>query len=476
MRRIHSMFAAFAVVLGAAASTRADGTPPLPTLEIFDGSWTEYNHDFSGSRTNFLEHTLSKSNVGGLKVKWQYPTAGPVTSTPAVADGILYAGDGSGVMYALTTAGSLVWKVQLQSAITASAAIVGPLVVIGDQAGNLYGLRRSDGSTAWTTHPDPHPFAAIYSSAVRIGPFAAIGISSNEEAAAGNPKYPCCTFRGSVLFFDPMTGRTIWQTHTISDADRVAGASGAGVWSTPTFDVLTQTVFVTTGNNYSKPTTGTSDAFMALDVFTGAVKWVNQRIPNDSWNFRYSYTPGSTVDADFGDSPQVYWAGGRRVVGAGSKDGFYHVLDAVTGQLINQVQVEPGGVLGGLFADSAVAGGVVYANGSNWPGSAPSQGLPPTAGDLIAIAGDGSHELWRFTTAQSADMSGVAVANGVVYFTSTFAATLFALDATSGAPLAAVKYGVAFSGPAVADGHVYAGSGINFGPLNVPGAITAFGL
>lgn len=152
-------------------------------------------------------------------------------------------------------------------------------------------------------------------------------------------------------------------------------------------------------------------------------------------------TPGTIVTrtAPAGDSPQIYTLPcGQKVVGAGQKSGFYHVLDAATGQLVNQVQVEPGGTLGGLFADTAVSNGVVYANGINWPGGNPGV-APPTAGDLIAIAGDDSHELWRFITPQSSDMSGVAVANGVVYFTSMVYGELFALDQTNGNVLASVQ-------------------------------------
>jgi hypothetical protein len=79
------------VIVGAAATTHAD--VPFFVDDICDGSWTEYNHDFVGSRTNNREHILSKSNVGGLKIKWQYPAAGPVNGTPIVADGTVYIGD-----------------------------------------------------------------------------------------------------------------------------------------------------------------------------------------------------------------------------------------------------------------------------------------------------------------------------------------------------------------------------------------------
>jgi polyvinyl alcohol dehydrogenase (cytochrome) len=183
-------------------------------------------------------------------------------------------------------------------------------------------------------------------------------------------------------------------------------------------------------------------------------------------------------DFDFGDSPQVYeLPDGRRVVGARQKSGFYHVVDAATGATINQHQVEVGGSLGGLFADSAVANGVVFANGVNWP--TPGQAAP-VAGDLFALSGDGSQILWTFHTQSSPDMAGVAVANGVVYLTWTYTQKLFALNASSGAVLAGVSIGHSESGPSIAHGQIFVGTGnalaAGFGFGFGPGSITALGL
>src|SRR5262249_11414304 len=184
---------------------------------------------------------------------------------------------------------------------------------------------------------------------------------------------------------------------------------------------------------------------------------------------------------DIGDSPQIYKLGGRTVVSAGQKSGFFHVLDAATGQQVSApIQLAPSGTVGGLFADSAYADGVVYANGTDWPGVFSFQ--PPNRGILSAIAADGSHELWHFDTPFSPNLSGVAVANGVVYFQSTFDATLFALDAKTGAVLAQVVTGGQSSGPAVSRGQIYLGTGdtafpgfIQGLPLG-PGSIVALGI
>ena len=55
--------------------------------------------------------------------------------------------------------------------------------------------------------------------------------------------------------------------------------------------------------------------------------------------------------------------------------------------------------------------------------------------------------------------SGVAVANGVVYFTTTVSKKLIALDGASGAILKEIELGPVWSGPAVSRGRVYVGTG-----------------
>jgi hypothetical protein len=140
----------------------------------------------------------------------------------------------------------------------------------------------------------------------------------------------------------------------------------------------------------------------------------------------------------------------------------------------------PNGTVGGLFADAAYADGVVYANGTDWPGLL--AGKPPNRGILSAVAADGSHELWHFSTPFSPNISGVAVANGVVYFQSLLNGTFYALDAATGQPLAEVVTGGLSSGPAVSRGQIYLGTGDAVFPfLNPtlalhPGSIIALGI
>jgi outer membrane protein assembly factor BamB len=428
-----------------------------------------YNHDPLGTRNNTAEHMLSPANVGKLGVAWNYPTAAPVAGTPAVVDGVVYAGDEAGNFYAVNADnGRLLWQKHVVAPVTNSALVIHDTVVFGDIGGFIYGLDAESGATRWQIRPSPSiQQSAIWGSATQVGKYVAIGLSSNEDYNTATTQY---TENGSVILLDPTDGSVVWQTYLILDSAYAAGWRGAPVWSTPTYDRQSGLIYVSTGNYYQEGAgtePGVCDAVIALDARTGVVRWKTQVDTGDIWN-RRDFDNGSLAhpDADFGDSPKVYHlADGTEVVGAGSKNGSYYVMNAATGALLNGpngLQLESVyGLLGGLFANGAVddRAGLVFANGLNWPNL-----FGPGQGDLYAVSADGKHVLWDFKTAppNGPNGSGVAIGNGVVYFQS-LDGNLYALDehATSAdtALLARIQTGGTWSGPAIAHGHVYEGTG-----------------
>ncbi|MBI1918096.1 MAG: PQQ-binding-like beta-propeller repeat protein [Planctomycetes bacterium] len=81
--------------------------------------------------------------------------------------------------------------------------------------------------------------------------------------------------------------------------------------------------------------------------------------------------------------------------------------------------------------------------------------------------------------------SGIAVANGVLYFTTVASGKLVALDAATGAVLKEFDLGPVWSGPSVSRGRVYVGSGNTlftasdfeaFFPKKYTGVLYSFGL
>jgi polyvinyl alcohol dehydrogenase (cytochrome) len=457
-----------------------DAGAPIETLPADPHAWPMYNHDAKGTRWNQVERALGLHNVASLRVQWVFSTQGAVAGTPAAVNDTVYAVDSSGNAYAVDRNGSKVWRswinvpTLLGTKVTGSPLVTNRTVIFGDLAGFVHGLDVNTGAERWRTRPNSHPAAAIFGSPTMVQGYVAIGISSIEELFAGFPGYACCTFRGAVVLLDPADGHVIWQSFLIDEphenSDGSFGPSGSAVWSTPTYDRASNTIYVSTGNNYSQPSTESSDAIIALNASNGQVRWINQRTDNDVSNVTYPPEDPNHPDFDFGDSPQIYNIAGRKVIGAGQKSGFFYAVDAHDGALVDEIQVSPGGGLGGLFSDSAVAENTVYANGVNWPFV--YAGGAPHGGSLSAISGDGAAILWQFQTAMP-NLSGVAVANHVVYFQS-LDGFLYALDGGNGALLSRVQTGGQTGGPAISRGRIYLGTGeiLNslFNPFLVPGA------
>jgi outer membrane protein assembly factor BamB len=105
---------------------------------------------------------------------------------------------------------------------------------------------------------------------------------------------------------------------------------------------------------------------------------------------------------------------------------------------------------------------------------------------LVAIATDPvtgvQFPLWRFMPKSVYSFSGVAVANGVVYFVSVFDPHVYALDAPSGQVLAALPVGgmyYGYGGPAIAHGRVFVGTASTGGVApnyTAGGSIVALGI
>ena len=93
-------------------------------------------------------------------------------------------------------------------------------------------------STPWTPPParwsgpsraDDHALARITASPVLYRDRLYVSVASNEEGASTSPRYPCCTFRGSVLALQAATGAVAWKTYTITEPPAPTRLSPAGI-------------------------------------------------------------------------------------------------------------------------------------------------------------------------------------------------------------------------------------------------------
>ena len=148
------------------------------------------------------------------------------------------------------------------------------------------------GSLLWKSHVESHPAARITGSPVLVDDRLYVPVSSGEEGAAMDPKYPCCTFRGSVVALDAQSGKIVWKAYNIpqsakptgrhnSAGTKLWGPSGAAVWSSPTVDLKAKAIYVATGNGYSEPDSKYSDAVLAFDINSGKLLWSRQFTSQD---------------------------------------------------------------------------------------------------------------------------------------------------------------------------------------------------
>ena len=329
---------------------RCTTTPPMIASSGAPG-WAGWSPTTSNARyQSAAQAGLSEKDVPTLTLKWAFgfPDATSAWSQPTVAGGRLFVGSQNGTVYALDArSGCIIWTFTAKSGVRNAPVLgareggTGVAVYFGDTGANVYALDAADGRMLWTSKVDAHPFARVTGSPTLDGNRLYVPVSSIEETAASQPGYECCTFRGSVAAIDTATGAIAWQTYTVPPAKPVgknaAGTtlwapSGVGVWSSPTVDRKRNLIYITTGNTYSgtvaEPTT---DAILALDPASGAIKWSKQLTMGDVFGCRagsVNCLEKAGPDFDFGTPATLATtSAGRDIILLGQKSGMAYAVD-----------------------------------------------------------------------------------------------------------------------------------------------------
>jgi outer membrane protein assembly factor BamB len=363
-------------------------------------------------------------NVAALRLHKQIPVDFDIISIPTIVMGKLYVGTQSkssgGSLYRIDLASGSIEKQfsvpfagggNWGSGIGGSPAVTGGRVYFAALDGKVYCLDANSFSPIWTTptnlrNPDPNhhqpvdnsnPGVACWTSPLVVkgnvyvgvglgedGPGAAFGFLYCLDAATGNVKWLFCTNKfgdvtnnspndipNSLLnYLPPNTPPPPPFTRHASDPP----SRGASVWSPPAYDSVTNCIFFGTGNpspDGPLPNAPYSSGAIGLNADTGAFHGFFQPTAADS------YRPKDD-DVDVPSGPTVFTRGQDRVVGIGSKNGFYALLDPHTvtlrggRQLLPYKNDDPNQPLPGVDPDAAAGVGEdhsgIYGSAAVHPG------------------------------------------------------------------------------------------------------------
>lgn len=359
------------------------------TLNLKAISWMGFGGGPAGTGFQSTARAgITAADVPNLTLAWAFafPDAVNVRTKPTVVGDVMLVGGSFGEVYALDArTGCVRWSYE------ADAGLRGAILVgagAGDRAiayfvdfrTNAYALDVAAGTLLWKTRVGRHPEANATGTAVLHAGQLIVPISSMEVVTAGNPAYECCTSSGGVASLHVGTGAVTWYHRVIADSAREVGKnaagtatfapSGAPVWASPTVDAKRGLVYVGTGENYTRPTTATSDAILALRLDNGALAWSFQASGDDAFTMactglrnRENCPSPPGPDHDFGMSPILATrADGKEVLVVGQKSGVVFALDPDRkGAPLWSTRVGKGSALGGIHWGMATDSRYVYA-------------------------------------------------------------------------------------------------------------------
>jgi polyvinyl alcohol dehydrogenase (cytochrome) len=356
------------------------------------GQWNGWGPEASNTRFQGGLDGLTADDVPNLELAWAFavPGATQSRSQPAVIGERLYMASDVGTIYALDArTGCIYWTFAADASVR-TAISIGPVetgfaIYFADAEARAYAVDADTGRRIWTRRIDNHPAARVTGSPTLYEGRLFVPTSGvSEETAAAMPDYECCTFRGAITALDAESGDLLWKSYTMPEPERrgtsatgapLWGPAGAAIWSAPTVDAKRGVIYAATGNAYADPPQPTSNAIIAFDIDTGAIRWVNQVQPGDIWIMGCDeQTTGDPnagnnpncpqnvgPDFDFSASPALTtMADGRDVLVVTQKSGVGYALDPNNnGETIWEYRWGHGSPVGGVWGAST-DGDVAY--------------------------------------------------------------------------------------------------------------------
>ena len=361
-RSVGSLVGLALVVTAAVLSAQSRQVTEAILLNPPAEEWVSYGRDYAETHHSPLTQ-IEATNVSRLKLAWstEVGSEGKVETTPIVWDGMLYGTSTWSVVFAIDVrTGALKWKwdpglVKGGPATGGARFCCGPVnrgvaiyqgrVFVGLLDGRLVALDAKTGSVVWSVQTVPAGTDYSITGAPRI-------VKGRVLIGNGGGEYGV---RGYLTAYDADTGKQAWRWFVVPGdpslgvEDRsmeMAVRTWRGEWwkygggGTPwdgiAYDPELDLVYVGTGNGSPWSRDHRSQGFgdnlylssiVALRGTTGEYVWHYQTTPGDDWDYN-SAQPMILANLTIGGRE-------RKVLMQAPKNGFFYVLDRVTGEFIS---------------------------------------------------------------------------------------------------------------------------------------------
>ena len=345
---------AYLITLKGHATSTPGTAPPQVTFDRLlhaaaePQNWLTYSGTLASQRYSTLSQ-ITTANAKNLELQWVLQSRSPseplnkYEATPLIVDGVMYTVQPPNVVVALDAAiGRVFWTYAYSpnpaarlccGRVNRGLAMLGNTLFMGTIDGNLIALDARDGRLLWNV-PLGKPEAGYSVSA------APLIVKDKVIIGPGGGEYGV---NGFLAAYDPGTGKQLWRFNSIPTSPDSPGhetwagdswkhGSGA-VWVTGSYDPQLNLIYWGIGNpgpDWSGQTRAGdnlyTDSVVALDADTGQLKWHFQFTPHDELDFDAVQVP-VLVDMNWKGTPRklMLWA---------NRNGFFYVLDRVTGEYL----------------------------------------------------------------------------------------------------------------------------------------------
>ena len=305
-------------------------------------SWLTYSGDYQARRYSTLKQ-IDRSNVDHLKVIWMYQIKAhhKFETTPLVFDGIMYITEPPSDVTAIDVrTGRPIWNFRRNvppvpvccGQVNRGVAALDDQLFLGTLDSHLIALDMKTGRVRWDV------VVADYKTAHSIT-LAPLAVRDKVIVGIAGAEYG---IRGFLDAYDAKTGRRAWRFWTVPGPGEPGNQTwsgdswqhgGAPTWITGSYDQETNLLYWGTGNpgpvyrgDVRRGDNLYSDCLIALDADNGTRKWHFQFTPHDVNDIDANEIP-VLIDAEFRGKP-------RKLALFGNRNGFYYILDRLTGEFL----------------------------------------------------------------------------------------------------------------------------------------------